>query len=152
MKNVIKVLSITSLALVMGFALAGCVGDPHPEPPAPPPPAVTPPPVDGGIVLDGAANYTTVEGDTLADIAARRYGGSNMYYFPLIRLANARVVSDPDVIEKGTSLAIPDLQKNLNSPGAKALIKADMLAVAAQYDRQSKPNAAATLRNLAGKL
>ena len=132
---------------IMVFATCGSAPAPKSEP-APAPTAQQP----EGLDLSGAANYTVVRGDTLAEIAASRYGGSNMYYFPLIRLANAGVVSDPDEIEVGTNLVIPDLQRNLNNSSAKDLIKNDMLAVAGQYDRQSKPNAAATLRNLANRL
>jgi hypothetical protein len=122
--------------------------------PAPAPVAQTPPPAEQprGLVLDGAGNYTVVRGDTLAGIAASKYGGSNMYFFPLIRLANASAVTDPDVIEVGTTLVIPDLQRNLNNAGANALIRADMLAIASQYEKQGKPNAASTLRNLATRI
>ena len=147
-KNVVFGLLIIALSILV-FAGCGSAPAPKPEPaPAPAPVAEQP----KGLILDGAANYTVARGDTLADIAAGRYGESNMYYFPLIRLANANVVTDPDVIEPGTSLIIPDLQRNLNSDGAKALIKTDMQAIADQYERQSKPNAAARLRNLAGRL
>jgi len=145
-KNVVFGLLIIALSILV---FAGCGSAPAPKPePAPTPVAEQP----KGLVLDGAGNYTVVRGDTLAEIAGRRYGESNMYYFPLIRLANANVVTDPDVIEPGTNLIIPDLQRNLNNDGAKTLLKADMQAVAGQYDRQSKPNAAAKLRTLAGRL
>jgi len=113
----------------------------------------TPPaPQSKDLILDNATNYVVVRGDTLSGIAAVKYGGSNMFFFPLIRLGNAGVVSNPDVIEVGTSLVIPDLQRNLNSAEAKALIRSDMLAIAQQYDRQDKPTAAATIRNLASRL
>jgi len=146
-----KILGLVLIAFVT-LALVAC---PPPKPPPvknelPPPPP--PPPVEVGLVLDGAGNYTVVAGDTLADIAASRYGGSNMYFFPLIRLANASAVPNPDVIEVGTNLVIPQLQRNLDSAGANALIRADMLNIAAQYERQEKPRAAATLRNLATRL
>ncbi|GHV86674.1 hypothetical protein AGMMS50230_22820 [Spirochaetia bacterium] len=87
----------------------------------------------------------------MADIAAIRYGGSNIYYFPLIRLANTSIV-DPDVIKVGTKLLIPDLQRNLNNAGAKAAIRDDMISVASQYDKKGKTNAAAALKNLASRL
>ena len=142
--------ALFGLLIIAILVVTGCGTPPAPasEPPPPPPRVETP----QGLVLDGAANYTVVSGDTLADIAARRYGGSNMYFFPLIRLANASAVPDPDVIEVGTNLVIPDLQRNLDNAGANVLIRADMLAIAGQYERQSKPNAAATLRNLATRL
>ena len=145
-KKVVFGLLIIALSFLV---IAGCATSPAPEPAPEPAPAPTRP---DGLILDGAGNYTVVRGDTLADIAARRYGESNMYYFPLIRLANANVVSDPDVIEVETVLVIPDLQRNLNDAGAARLVRADILAVAGQYDRQSKPNAAERLRNLASRI
>jgi LysM repeat protein len=141
-KNVIFSLLIV---VVCSLAVLGCGT----------PPAAAPAPVTAvpqGLVLDGATNHTVVRGDTLADIAATKYGGSNMYFFPLIRLANAGTVPDPDVIEVGTKLVLPDLQRNLDNVGANALIRADMLSVAAQYERQGKPNAASTLRSLATRI
>jgi len=146
-KNAIVTLLIVVLSILV---IAGCDTNKGIKPPTEPPPPTNQQPQ--GLVLDGAANYTVVKGDTLADIAAKRYGGSNMYFFPLIRLANANAVPDPDVIEVGTPLAIPDLQKNLDNPGANALVRADMLAIADRYERQSKPNAAKTLRNLATRI
>ena len=155
-KSAIFYLLIITLSILV---FAGCGSAPKsapitapastPEPAQEAKPAVEQP---GGLVLEGAANYTVVRGDTLADIAARRYGGSNMYYFPLIRLGNAVAVPDPDEIEVGTNLLIPDLQRNLGNNGARALIKQDMLNIAAQYERQRKPNAAARLRSLSNSL
>ena len=147
-KNVIFGLLIIALSILV-FA-CGSAPAPKPDPAPAPAPAPAPTPAQTGLDLVGVANYTVVRGDTLAEIAARRYGGSNMYYFPLIRLANAATVSaDPDVLEVGTTLIIPDLQRNLNNSGAKALIKQDMISIASQYERQSKPNAASKLKTLA---
>jgi hypothetical protein len=75
-----------------------------------------------------------------------------MYYFPLIRLANAGIVPDPDSIVPGTVLIIPNLQRNLDNGAARAAIRADMLNIAALYDRRGRPNAAAELRSLANTL
>lgn len=147
-KNLIVILVIAAFAIMAGCATTPAEPRPTPPPAAPGPAA----PVQTGLVLDGARNYTVASGDTLSDIAARLYGQSNMFYFPLIRLANANVVSNPDEIEPGTNLVIPNLQPNLNSDGAKALIRADMLSTAAQYDRQNMPQSAAELRRLANRL
>ena len=137
-------LLIIALSILV-FAACGTA----PKPALAPAPAVERP---QGLDLTGAANYTVVSGDTLADIAASKYGGSNMYFFPLIRLANANAVPDPDEIEVGTNLVIPDLQRNLDNPAANGLVRVDMLAIAGQYENQGKPNAAQTLRNLATRL
>ncbi|MDR0301533.1 MAG: LysM peptidoglycan-binding domain-containing protein [Treponema sp.] len=137
--------------------IAACGGTPAPVPAEPVPAAAPPqpqtqpqPPAKEELVLDGAANHKVVFGDTLSGIAAKRYG--NLFYFPLIRLANTGVVSDPDVLKPNTNLVIPDLQKNLDNAGARALLRADMLAIAAQYEMQGKPNSAAELRALADKI
>ena len=149
-KNVIFCLLIIALSIfvVTGCSTPAATPAPAPAPQAPPPTKETP----AGLVLDGATNYTVNKGDTLADIAASKYGGANMYFFPLIRLANANAVPNPDVIEPGTNLVIPNLQRNLDNVGANVLIRADMLAIAGQYENQGKPNAAQTLRDLALRL
>jgi len=160
--------SVLGLLIIVACILAvvSCTGKPPPPKTEPIPAAVTTPGTTTtgtttttptveqprGLVLDNAVNYTVVKGDTLSGIAAMKYGGSNMFFFPLIRLANASIVPDPDLIEVETRLVIPDLQRNLNNDGAKALLKADMLSIAGQYERQSKPNSAARLRSIAGKL
>ena len=120
---------------------------PAPVQPAP----VQPAPVRQEIILTGASNYRTVDGDMLHLIAARAYGEENMYYFPLIRLANPSI-TNPDFILVGMNLIVPDLQRNLNSEGARILLKADMLSTAAYYDGLNRPTAAARLRELAGRL
>jgi hypothetical protein len=151
-KNLIFGLLVAVLSILM---IVACGGTPTPAPapaPAPAAPPPPPPPPAEGIILDGATNYTVVRGDTLSDIAARKYGGSNMFFFPLIRLANSGVISDPDVIEIDTNLVIPDLQRNLDSVGANVLMRAETLRIAAQYDIQDKPIAATKLKDLATRL
>jgi hypothetical protein len=73
------------------------------------------------LILDGAEKYTVESGDTLSAIAREKYP-SGMYY-PIIMLASSDVVLDPDLIEPGMELTVPNLQKNLDSPKAKANIK-----------------------------
>jgi hypothetical protein len=161
---IVKKSLMMGLIAVCIMAIAGCPGKPPPvappKPPAPPPPPETTTTTttttnyddSDGLVLSGASNYTVVKGDTLANITAAKYGGTNMYFFPLIRLANSGSVSDPDLIEPGTNLVIPPLQANLNSKSASALIRAEMQRTASQYDRQGKPKAAARVRSLNGRL
>lgn len=130
------------------MVLAACGSSPAPTPaPVPVPEAVK-----DTDMFAGASTYTVVQGDTLAEIAARRYGGSNMYYFPVIRLASMAVVTDPDLIEIGDTLIIPNLELTLQIDAAKVLIKTEMNRIADQYVRQNKPIAAARLRNLANSL
>jgi len=73
------------------------------------------------LILDGAQTYIVKSGDTLVDISRAFYG--NGLYYPVIMLASRDVVLDPDKIVPGMELTIPDLQKNLNDPSAKAAIK-----------------------------
>jgi hypothetical protein len=175
MKNLNNSRFVLFLGVVVLFMLfAACGGGPAPQSspapeqkpasdspadpqPAAPPPASTPAPAPsssagGSLILTGSTNYKVVKDDTLSLIAASKYGRANMFYFPLIRLANAGIVSDPDVLYPNANLVIPDLQQNLNNAGAKALIRDDMLSVAAQYDRKNMPKAAAELRRLAATL
>ena len=138
------------------------IHEPEPLPPAQIPPAavlipqpVTPqpapvPPVNE-IVIRGSTNYRTVRGDTISSIAARVYGRENMFYFPLIRLANMTILN-PDVILPGVYIIIPDLQANLENETARNTLKAEMLSMSAHFERRNQPRAAAELRSLANKL
>jgi hypothetical protein len=141
------------LIVLISFVVVACGGTPAPAPApvadVPPPP---PPPPRGGIILDGASNYTVVKGDTLSNIAAGKYGESNRYFFPLIQLGSAEVVRNPDVLEVGDKLVIPELQRNLNDKDASALLRTALLTTASQYEKQSKPNAASILKNLAARI
>ncbi|MCR4631752.1 MAG: LysM peptidoglycan-binding domain-containing protein [Treponema sp.] len=74
------------------------------------------------VNLEGASTYTVVSGDTLTAISKKFYGNTNGYYFPLIMLASNETVLDPDLIEPGMELTIPDFDKNIrNSTQAKNL-------------------------------
>jgi len=73
------------------------------------------------LILDGATSYTVKQGDTLVDISRALYG--DPYYYPVIMLASRNVIADPDKIQPGMVLTIPNLQRNLNDPKAKAAMK-----------------------------
>ena len=92
------------------------------------------------IILDGAKKYTVVSGDTLSRIAVRNYGSANEYgyFFPLLMIASDVDVPDPDLIEPGMVLTIPDLQKNLDNTDARAAIKAYLLDIAAIYNKKDR--------------
>ncbi|MDR1970928.1 MAG: LysM peptidoglycan-binding domain-containing protein [Treponema sp.] len=95
-----------------------------------------------GIILAGAKTYTVMKNDTLSHIARAHYGaGDHPYYFPLIIAASKEGVDivDPDSIEVGMQLTIPDLQANLNDPKARANLKSLLKAVADFY--AAKPGA-----------
>jgi hypothetical protein len=105
------------------------------------------------LILDGAADYTVVSGDTLSRITGTRYGENNLYYFPLVMLASQTAgVSDPDLILPGMNLTIPDLQRNLSDPGSRNKIKSFLNEIAGVYDRKNKAVPAQKLRGLSAAL
>ena len=102
------------------------------------------------LILDGAEKYTVVSGDTLSAIAREKY--PNAFYFPVIMMASSDVVVDPDKIEPGMELTIPDLKKNLDDPKAKANIKKFLGEIAKVEEDRNRPNDAKGLRELANSL
>jgi hypothetical protein len=96
------------------------------------------------IILDGAKNYTVVQGDTLSHIAVANYGRANSYgyFFPLIVMASDVAVPDPDLIEPGMVLTIPDLKKNLDDPEARQAIKSFLKEVAGIYHKKERATSA----------
>jgi nucleoid-associated protein YgaU len=100
--------------------------------------------------LDDSKTYTVVSGDTLSAISRKNYNDG--FYFPLIMLASSDVVLDPDLIEPGMKLTIPDLPKNLNDPKAKGELKNFLNEIAEIYDKRNRPLDADGLRKLASSL
>jgi hypothetical protein len=101
------------------------------------------------LILDGATDYVVASGDTLTRISRSKYGSGNGYYFPLIMLASNAVVQDPDLIEPGMHLAVPDLQRNLDDPGARQAMKDFFVEIAAVYEQKSISEERTVLKNLA---
>lgn len=89
------------------------------------------------IIYDGAQNYTVKSGDTLTRIARQFYGRRNAFFFPLIMAASKEKqtvdIVDPDMIQPGMELVIPDLELNLAQPDIKARIKTLLDSVAKIY-------------------
>jgi hypothetical protein len=106
----------------------------------------------GDLILEGAKTYTVVKGDTLSAITRSNYGGSNGYYFPLIMLASSDVVLDPDLIEPGMGLTIPDLQKNLNDAAARGHLKNFLNEIAVVYEKKGREEVKERLKVLAASL
>ena len=102
------------------------------------------------LILEGAKTYTVVSGDVLNAISRQEY--SNGFYFPLIMLASSNMVLDPDLIEPGMVLTIPDLQRNLNDAKARGRIKSFLREIAEIEDRRNRPQDAEGLRKLASEL
>jgi hypothetical protein len=105
-----------------------------------------------GLILDGAATYTVVRGDTLSAITRRNYGVDNGFFFPLIMLASSDIVLDPDLIEPGMELTIPNLQINIDNPAARERIKSFLYDIAAVYEKKGKPETQSRLNLLADSL
>jgi LysM repeat protein len=104
------------------------------------------------LIQEGAAQYKVASGDTLSKIALNSWGAGNGYYFPLIMAASPGTVSDPDKIQPGMNLTIPDLQKNLDSPVAKKALKSLLLDTASVYVGKGNKVVADDLKAQAAKL
>ena len=100
-----------------------------------------------GLILDGAAKHTVIKDETLSQISRTKY--KNGLYFPIIMLASSNVVLDPDKIEPGMVLTLPDIQKNLDNARAKANMKEFFLEIAKTYDDRNRHEDAEALRELA---
>ncbi|MDR1900153.1 MAG: hypothetical protein LBQ55_09105 [Treponema sp.] len=168
MKKISLLILIPVLLVVFSCATAEPAPPAAPaEQPAPPPPsAPTPAPepvpeptveqvyetYSGDLILEGAKPYTVGRADTLSKITRANYGGKNGYFFPIIMLASRETVTDPDLIEPGMVLTVPDLQKNLDDPGARAKLKEFLNEIAGVYDRKGQADTRDQLRALAASL
>ena len=111
--------------------------------------------------MTGAQNYTVVRGDSLTQITHRFYGNvsgvgdagpQNGFYFPVIMLASDSHIVDPDLIEPGMNLKIPDLKRNLDNSGSRKAIKDCLNDVAYVYNRKGNAATENGLKKLAGSL
>ena len=115
----------------------------------------------GKLDLSGAQNYTVEKGDTLTKITQKYYGGltdvgtagsSNGFYFPILMLASGNTIVDPDLIEPGMKLTIPDLKKNLANSGARKAIKNCIQDVSYVYNKKGQSSVEKGLVTLADSL
>jgi len=74
-----------------------------------------------GLDLTNAESYTVKSGDTLSDISRMHYDDG--FYYPVIMLASRGVVINPDKIQPGMVLTIPDLERNKAEPGSRRSMK-----------------------------
>ena len=111
--------------------------------------------------MTGAQSYTVVSGDSLSQITRKFYGNltgvgdagaNNGFHFPVIMLASGNKIVDPDLIEPGMQLKIPDLQKNLANPVSRKAIKDCLNEVAYVYNRKGVAATENGLRKLADSL
>ncbi|MDR1596918.1 MAG: hypothetical protein LBR99_04355 [Treponema sp.] len=95
------------------------------------------------LILDGAVDYEVKNGDRLTGITRQFYGSeeqfgiSNGYFFPLIMLASNDLVKDPDLIEPGMILSVPDLQRNLDNADARQAMKEFFRDIAGVYEQKA---------------
>ena len=104
----------------------------------------------GDLILEGAETYEVVSGDTLSAIAREKYPSG--YYYPLIMLASSDVVVDPDLIDPGMELTVPDLQKNLDNARAKGRLKNFLIEIAKIEERRDRADTAKGIRDLSASL
>ena len=90
------------------------------------------------LILEGAKLHVVQHGETLSGLAKSEWKNDHGYYFPVIMLASsqAAVIADPDIIEPGMRLTIPDLQKNLDDSRARSNIKSYLKEIADIYERK----------------
>jgi hypothetical protein len=74
-----------------------------------------------GLDYTGAVKYTVKKGDTLSNISRRVYNDG--FYYPVIMLASRGVVVNPDKIEPGMELTVPDLEINKANVNCRKSIK-----------------------------
>jgi nucleoid-associated protein YgaU len=77
--------------------------------------------VNTGLDLTGAGTYTVKQGDTLSDISRHAYNEG--FYYPIIMLASRGVVINPDKIQPGMVLTIPDLERNKANVNSRRRMK-----------------------------
>jgi hypothetical protein len=149
-----KMVLLTMLMLIVLFA-ASCN---RPEPAAPP--ASEPAPLSrpqpqyqiievvrhhNNIILEGAVRYMVQPGDILSGIAKRFYQDGS--YYPLIMMASDDVVQDPDKIEPGMILTVPDLGRNIADTRAKYSMNSFFAKIADIEELRRRHETAVLIRN-----
>lgn len=96
------------------------------------------------LILDGAQHYTVQSGDRLVDISKRFYPDG--YYYPVIMLASREIVLDPDKIQPGMVLTIPDLELNKGNDASKNAVRGVIRGCADLEDIRNRHETARGLR------
>jgi len=91
-----------------------------------------------GLDFTGASTYTVKKGDTLSDISKHAY--NDAFYYPIIMLASRGVVINPDKIQPGMELTIPDLERNKANPNSKKSMKNCLNGFANIEKNKANPN------------
>ena len=103
-----------------------------------------------GLILDGASKYVVKKGDTLSNISRVLY--QDPYYYPVIMMASSDIVLDPDKIEPGMQLTVPNLQANLNNANARSNIKRLLLEFADLEESRDRAGTAQGMRDRSNSL
>jgi Tfp pilus assembly protein FimV len=93
-----------------------------------------------GLDLTGAGTYTVKSGDTLSDISRHAYNDG--FYYPVIMLASRGVVVNPDKIQPGMVLTIPDLERNKANADSRRSMKNCLNGFANIEKAKQNPNQA----------
>jgi hypothetical protein len=93
-----------------------------------------------GLDFTGAGAYTVKSGDTLSDISRHAYNDG--FYYPVIMLASRGVVVNPDKIQPGMELTIPDLERNKANPDSRKSMKNCLNGFAKIEKTKANPNKA----------
>jgi len=96
---------------------------------------------NSGLDLTGADSYTVKQGDTLSDISRSFYNNDGFYY-PVIMFASSGVVVNPDKIQPGMRLTIPDLERNKANPDSRRSMKNILNGFASIERRKQNPDRA----------
>jgi hypothetical protein len=91
-----------------------------------------------GLDFTGAGAYTVKSGDTLSEISKHAYNDG--FYYPVIMLASRGVVINPDKIQPGMELTIPDLERNKANATSRRSMKNCLNGFATIEKNKANPN------------
>jgi hypothetical protein len=91
-----------------------------------------------GLDFTGASTYTVKPGDTLSEISRHAYNDG--FYYPVIMLASRGVVINPDKIQPGMELTIPDLERNKANATSRKSMKNCLNGFATIEKNKANPN------------
>jgi len=91
-----------------------------------------------GLDFTGAGTYTVKKGDTLSEIS--KYAYNDGFYYPVIMLASRGVIINPDKIQPGMELTIPDLERNKANANSRKSMKNCLNGFANIEKNKSNPN------------
>jgi len=91
-----------------------------------------------GLDLTGAGTYIVKSGDTLSNISGHAY--NDAFYYPIIMLASRGVVINPDKIQPGMELTIPDLGRNKANASSRKSMKNCLNGFANIEKTKANPN------------